>query len=75
MLKDDQLEVSKDKNKKKFSPSDQPSDPYENRPRGIFNKVLITPDQWKQINTLNKILWVSHIHLSVPLSTHDFINI
>lgn len=60
MLKDDQKEPAKGKNRKQNHPTLAPSDPDECRPRGIFNKAYITPDQWKQVSKLIKILRVSY---------------
>lgn len=59
MLKDDQTEFAKGKNRKQSNLALEPSNPDYNRPRGIFNKAYITPDQWKQVSKLIKVLRVS----------------
>lgn len=40
-------------------PGETPLPPDVHRPRGIFNKVMITPDEWRQVRDLMEILEVS----------------
>lgn len=39
-------------------PGETPLPPDVYRPRGIFNKVMITPDEWRQVRDLMEILEV-----------------
>lgn len=56
MLRDDQKETIKEKSGKNRNPEVGPRDPDSTQPRGIFNKAYISPEQWKQVGRLLKVL-------------------
>lgn len=55
ILKEDQMEVPR---RSGHRAGETVLAPDLNRPRGIFNKVMISPDEWRQVRDIIEILQV-----------------
>lgn len=62
ILKEDQMELPRRAGPSRVGEAPLPPDMH--RPRGIFNKLMISPDEWRQVRDLIKIL---QVHLSLSL--------
>lgn len=57
ILKEDQMDAPRIPSN--VRPGKTPLAPDIHRPRGIFNKVMISPDEWRQVASIIDILQVS----------------
>lgn len=57
ILKEDQMDPPRQGHQTRPGETPLPPDIY--RPRGIFNKVMIAPDEWRQVRDLMEILEVN----------------
>lgn len=61
ILKDDQMEPSR----RGHRAAETVLAPDIHRPRGIFNKVMISPDEWRRVRDLMEVLQVSLMSFNI----------